>query len=357
MDKVKLGIIGCGFISDIFAEIFSSLSDKVEVVAACDIDRQKAEFTAEALGAKYVEEDYTKLLDKADAFYVATPHDLHYPMGMKLLEAGKHVLMEKPMALSEKECLELIRMDEKSDAILMIGYMARYHPIYNKIKEIIDSGVYGQAYQASIWTEQFTYAPEGSWIRSAERLGGGQFFSHGCHYVDLLLWFFGRPVKGAHMGTRLCTPWMEKEGTSNAIFEFEGGKLAYHFGTWGAKGTRHSYAVHIFFENGMLEACVNEGVIYYHTSTNTKNYYEVSDPPVEVFRCSDTSHVPKPVIEHFADCILNNEQPKTGAVQALNSLRVIWRMYEAEQKGIIADLSGLGFDEPWDIEGLAKLPE
>lgn len=77
MSKVKLGIIGCGFISDIFSEIFDSLSKKVEVTATCDIDLQKAEYTAKILGAKYVAEDYTELIDKVDAFYVATPHDLH----------------------------------------------------------------------------------------------------------------------------------------------------------------------------------------------------------------------------------------------------------------------------------------
>jgi len=354
---VKLGIIGCGFISDIFVEIFDELKDKVQVVATCDIDLEKAQKTAEVLGAKYAVENYEDVIDKVDAFYVATPHDLHYPMGMKLIKAGKHVLMEKPMALTEDECLDLIHADQQSDSVFMVGYMCRYHPIYRKLKEIIDSKQYGEVYQLSIWTEQYTYAPEDSWIRSAKRLGGGQFFSHGCHYVDLLLWYLGRPVKGAHMGTNLCTPWMEKEGTSNAIFEFEGGKLGYHFGTWGTKGTRHSYAVHIFFEQGMVEACINDGVIYYHTSKDTRNYFETSDPPVEIFRCNETSHVPKPVIEHFVDCIIEGKTPETPPQQAIHSLRVVWRMYEAEDKGVIADLTGLGFDEEWDIRGLDKLPD
>jgi predicted dehydrogenase len=133
MIPVKLGIIGCGFISDIFCPIFETLKGKINVVATCDIDIGRARQMAKALGAEYAVEHYEELIDKVDAFYMATPHDLHYSMGMKLIKARKHVLMEKPMAITENECLDLIHAGQKSDKVFMIGYIMRYHPLVRKL--------------------------------------------------------------------------------------------------------------------------------------------------------------------------------------------------------------------------------
>src|SRR5690606_25452304 len=87
----------------------------------------------------------------------------------------------------------------------------------------------------------------------AKRLGGGQLFSHGCHYIDQMLLWMRMPVEGTHMGTNLGTPWMEREGTSNVTIKFENGAMGYHFGTWGARGSRLRYSVHAHCMGGMLE--------------------------------------------------------------------------------------------------------
>lgn len=349
MKKVKLALVGCGFISDVHEKAFHELRDKIEVVACCDIVLERAQKMAEMLKCPVAVEDYRELLELADAFLLALPHDLHYEIGMDCLKHKKHVLMEKPLALNEEECIGLICAARENHAKLMVAYIMRYHPMITKLKEIIDGRAYGELFQMSIWTEQYTYY-EDEWTTSAARLGGGQFFSHGCHYVDLLLWYLGKPIKGAHMGTNLCTPWMEMEGTSNAIFEFEGGKLAYHFGTWGAKGTRHSYAIHTFFEDGMVECCLNEGKMYLHKSSNPAKYFEKSDQEILIFECEPTSHLPKYEIEHFADCIRNNTEPLTSGAATLQGHRVIWKMYEAEKRDVVADLRGLGIADGLDAD-------
>lgn len=102
-----------------------------------------------------------------------------------------------------------------------MAYPIRYHPLMVKMKELIVNKTYGEVFQISIFTEQFTRKPSGHWILSAEKLGGGQFFIHGCHYVDLLLDLLGKPVRGSHVGTNRGTPWMEKEGTSNVVLELK----------------------------------------------------------------------------------------------------------------------------------------
>jgi UDP-N-acetyl-2-amino-2-deoxyglucuronate dehydrogenase len=357
MKRIRLAIVGCGFISDVHAKAFSELKHKIEVVGTCDVEIEKAQEMANVLGIDYVTTDYRDLFDKCDAYLLALPHHLHHSIGIDCLKHGKHVLMEKPLAISEEECLDLIHTAEKNNVTLMVAYMIRFHPMVLKLKEIIDRRTYGELFQMSIWTEQYTYYEPGTWCTSAAKLGGGQFFSHGCHYVDLLLWYLGKPIKGAHLGTNLCTPWMEMEGTSNAIFEFEGGRLAYHFGTWGTKGTRHSYAIHAFFEDGMVECCLNEGKIYLHQTKDLSNYFEKSDTETLIFECEPTSHLPKYELEHFADCLINGTKPVTDGGKTLQGHRVIWRMYDAERRNVIADLRGLSFDDEWDKRGLDKLPE
>ena len=72
----------------------------------------------------------------------------------------------------------------------------------------------------------------------------GQLFSHGCHFIDILLHFLGEPVSGVHVDTNFGTPWMEREGTSDVSLRFASGAVGYHGGTWGAMGTRLGYAFH-----------------------------------------------------------------------------------------------------------------
>ena len=83
-----------------------------------------------------------------------------------------------------------------------------------------------------------------------------------------MLWMLGKPVRGSHYGTNRGTPWMEKEGTSNVTIEFENGILGYHFGTWGARGTRLKYSFHAHCEEGMIEAAISEGKLIAHSSNS-----------------------------------------------------------------------------------------
>jgi len=238
MARIRLALIGCGGMSRSHASRFFNLADRLEVAAVVDVERAKAEAAAEVLTGAKVATDYRDVLDDVDACLLVLPHHLHEEIGVACLQAGKHVLLEKPMANSEAACLSLMAAAESSGRTLMIAYCMRFHPLVVKMKELLDAGHLGEVFQVSIWTEQLTRFAADHWASSAATLGGGQLFSHGCHYIDILLWYLGEPVRGFHLGTNTGTPWMEREGTSNVTMEFEGGVMGYHFGTWGARGTR-----------------------------------------------------------------------------------------------------------------------
>ena len=160
--------------------------DCVEITAVCDVDIEKAKDVASVLKSPYVTDDYKTMVDHVDAVLVVLPHHLHFSCGMFFARAKKHILMEKPLCNTEEECLRLIETCEENYVKLMCAYPVRYWQGIRKLKELVDSGNYGRIMQMSVWTEQLTIVDDQSWLGTG-CLGGGQIFSHGCHYIDMSL--------------------------------------------------------------------------------------------------------------------------------------------------------------------------
>ncbi len=341
--NVRVGIIGCGGMASAHVRRFDKVSRLMHVTAAVDLDIERARAVArEVPGEVMVSTDYREILPFVDAVLVVLPHHLHHSVTVDALNAGKHVLVEKPLANSKTECLEMIEAARRNDRVLMVAYSMRFHPLLVRLRNLIKEERYGKLFQLSIWTEQFTRYPEGHWTRSQEQLGGGQLFSHGCHYIDLMLWMMGRPVSGAHVGTNLCTPWMEREGTSSVILKFESGAVAYHGATWGARGTRLRYSFHAHCSEGMLEADIFGGQLLLHHGMDIHRPGEASVQETEVLL--EEPHA-KPTAEemaHFIECIHTGARPLTDATSSYEGLQVIWELYRAEEEDRLADLRGLG---------------
>jgi len=350
---IRMGMIGCGTMARTHMTVAESLTDRMRFTAFADIDIQRAQAAAAGTPSAVAKADYRDIMERVDAVIVAVPHDLHYSVGMDCLKADKHVLMEKPLALTETECRELIAMNSSAERVLMLGYVMRHDPLWMKMGEYIRNRTYGEVFHVSIWTEQYTDTSSGTWIGQARRVGGGQLFSHGCHYIDMLLHWLGDPVWGTHVGTNLGTPWMERDGTSNVSLKFKSGATAYHFGTWGARGSRLRYAAHAHATEGMLELNHAEGTLSLHRdksrgdlpalSASAEPGENAEDPSrVVVFRKpGGGSKAVVEQIEAFLSCIENRRQPEISAAASLRSLQVIWKLYEAEDSMAIADLRSL----------------
>lgn len=355
---IRIGVIGCGIMAGAFSPAFAAMKNDIVPTAMIDIAPDRAQAAVEKFPTARAFTDYREAFPHADAFIIALPHDLHFQVASDCLKAGKHVLLEKPMCNTEAECLDLIRLHDQSSRVLSIGYVMRYDPLWTQMGEFIRAGNAGPAgdiFQVSIWTEQLTLASR-AWGGSVKRIGGGQLFSHGCHYIDLLLHWLGRPVRGSHVGSNRGTPGMEMEGTSNVAIEFENGRLGYHFGTWGARGTRLRYSVHAHGEKGMLELDYAKSRISLLRDPHGGDLpaLQASLPPgAKLESPSEAILATQPeAIKHttaeiaaFVHCIKTGELPVTNPRTALQSLRVVWRLYDAERRNIVADLRGLGLDE------------
>ena len=336
---LRLGLIGCGNMGGAHRRALEQLAGRARMVAAVDTDIARAEQTAKALGCERVTADYREAIEHVDAAIVALPHELHHPVGCALMNAGRHVLMEKPMAVSEAQCLELIDVSRSAGVTFMVAYCMRFHPVVTEMRKLIKQRAYGDCFQLSIWTEQHTQREPGSWMHTAAGLGGGQLFSHGCHYIDILLDWLGEPIEGKHIGSNFGTPWMEGEGTSNVAMRFASGALGYHFGTWGAMGTRLKYAIHAHSTRGMLEGQLSAGRLILHQDAAE----EATGREQLLYETQPGKHVDHELV-HFVECIERGDRPLTDGPRSLQSLRVIWKLYEAEQRGVVADLRGLSLE-------------
>jgi predicted dehydrogenase len=323
-----------------YRRALASVERRAKVVAAVDAEEGRARAASEQLGCETWSTDYRRVLDGVDAVFLVLPHHLHHPVGMECLRAGKHLLVEKPMAVSEAECSDLTRAAEERGLVLMVAYVTRFQPLLVEMGRLIRTQAYGETFQVSMWTEQMTRraAPD-SWLHRRAQVGGGQLFSHGCHYIDLLLAWLGEPVEGFHLGSTRGTPWLDFEGTSNVCLRFADGSLGYHFGTWGARGTRLKYSFHAHCTEGMLEVRLYAGELVLHREAEE----EATGKQRVLMRAAPDKAVGAE-IAHFVECIESGARPLTDGRRSTQSLRVIWRLYQAEQQGRTADLRGLGLE-------------
>jgi predicted dehydrogenase len=315
MPKLKTAVVGLKM-GEAHAVAYH-LSEKSELRWVVDLDIELASSLAEELHCKATT-NWKDVLSDVDAISFATPHHLHYPMALEALKAGKHVLMEKPLANTEEQCLELIKVAEENNVVLMLAYIMRFRPDVIKLKELMDSGKYGQAINAECWIEDFLPPVPDQWFARKDQLGGGVLFSHGCHYIDILLWLLGKPVRVTGLGTRLGTEWMEGEGTSHAVIRFESGALAHLITSWGMRYKDAPALLHVHtpqacfvLKGGKLEVITEEG---------RKTVYE--SPASLTGRDRALGEC-----EHFLDCIQNGATPLTDGHEGLISHRVIWAIY------------------------------
>jgi predicted dehydrogenase len=135
-----------------------------------------------------------------DAFYLATPVHLHAPHTIAALRAGKHVLVEKPMALDSSQCAAMIEAAQKADRRLSVAYYRRFWPTFQRVKEMIQRGELGQLVLIRValhsWHAPAPGDPKG-WRLLPEQGGGGVLMDVGCHRLDLLAWWFGLPRRVA----------------------------------------------------------------------------------------------------------------------------------------------------------------
>lgn len=185
-----MGVIGCGNIA-LKAHIPQIMQvPGAKVVAVADVDEAAAKKGAEVAGITAWYKDYGELLKREDLDYVTltTPPFVRKEVVVAAAEAGKHVLVEKPLALNLKEADEMISAVEKAGVNLSTGFQLRFQPTYGKVKELIEDGTIGEP--VSMWCVNTMKVGPKSWMYDQEKSGGCIVTSQ-CHYIDQFRWWSG----------------------------------------------------------------------------------------------------------------------------------------------------------------------
>ncbi len=197
MSTYKVGIIGCGGIAKGAHFPSYMLEKRAEVVAVCDIRPERAEFAKKKFfrNAKTYT-DYKELLNDKSIDYVdiCTPNYLHSIIAIDALNAGKHVLCEKPDAVSVEEAVKMKQAAENNGKKLMVIRNNRYYETSAKIKEFAENGGFGEIYAGRCgWVRRRGIPGKGGWFTTKAQSGGGPLIDLGVHMIDLAVWFMGNP--------------------------------------------------------------------------------------------------------------------------------------------------------------------
>lgn len=206
MGKVKIGIIGCGGIAN--GKHMPSLSkvSEAEMVAFCDIIPERAEKAAKEYGVEgaKVFKDYHDLLacEEIDVVHVLTPNNAHAPITIAALEAGKHVMCEKPMAKNSEEAKAMLEAAKRTGKKLTIGYQNRFRPDSLYLKKVCENGELGEIYYARGLAVRRRAVPTWGVFLDEEKQGGGPLIDIGTHALDLTLWMMDNYEPELVVGTK-----------------------------------------------------------------------------------------------------------------------------------------------------------
>src|ERR1700747_82973 len=191
--RVKVGIIGSQFEADIHAASLQIMPDEAEVVAVASPTPGNAAAFAKRFGIPRVFTDYREMLKERDLemITIAAPNSLHAQMTKDIAAAGKHIVCEKPLAMTIAEGEEMIAAAKRHGVLLMYGEELFFTPKYLKAKEMADSGAFGKVYLVKQSEKHF--GPHSAWFWDVNRSGGGALMDLGCHGIAFCHWFLGKP--------------------------------------------------------------------------------------------------------------------------------------------------------------------
>ncbi len=219
--ELRAAVIGCGAMGEIHTQCLAQL-DGMKMVAYCDTFVDRAKTLHHKYGGSYCTSDPEQIFrdDTVDAVYICTHHDTHSKMAIKGCETGKHMMIEKPLALSLEECYRVGEAVEKSGVKLMTAFKMRYYPMVKRAKEFIQKPLVTIAQMMDArWSDEI-------WANDPVK-GGGNVLSQGCHTMDLIYFFnHCEPVRVYAEGGNMHHPHLNIIDNIVATVLFENGCIA-----------------------------------------------------------------------------------------------------------------------------------
>lgn len=224
---INFAVVGCGLISRFHFQAINAIED-ARLCGVYDIVTASAQKAAHELGVRQYT-SYEELLDDpaVDALCICTPSHLHGPLARQAILAGKHVLVEKPLALRLEQSDEMIALARANKVEVGVVSQLRFSPSVHQVKRAIETGVLGRLTRGDLYMKYFrsqAYYDSGKWRGTIEKDGGGALMNQGIHGVDLLRYLMG-PVKSIYALSGTLVRDIEVEDTLSATVAFQSGAI------------------------------------------------------------------------------------------------------------------------------------
>ncbi|MCU0473896.1 MAG: Gfo/Idh/MocA family oxidoreductase [Bacteroidales bacterium] len=330
--KIKFAIIGCGRIAQRHAEHINKYG---VLKAVCDIEVDKAQELGRKYDAMVYQSIENLLLNEKDIDVVSicTPNGLHAEHSIKALNAGNHVLCEKPMAIKVHDCGEMIKAAERNNKRLFIVKQNRFNPPVVAVKKAIDEGVFGTIYSIQLscfWNRNPDYY-KNSW-KGTKELDGGTLFTQFSHFVDLIYWMIG-DVKYVYSITENFghKKIIEFEDTGVIALKFYSGALGTINYTVNSYSRNMEGSLTVFGEKGTVKIggqYLNE--LEYQNIENFKFKDLPAGNPVYnygQYQGSMSNH--NLVYENIIDVLTNGGTISTNSFEGLKTVEIIEKIYSS----------------------------
>ena len=333
-DVLRFGLIGCGRVAPRHAESLLSLPG-AQLVAVADVRESRAErFAAQYHAAAHT--DYHALLARqdVDVVNICTPSGLHAQMAVEAMQAGKHVIVEKPIALTLHDADLMIGAARVYGLKLCVVLQNRYNRPMQDLKQVIESGMLGRLLLGNAtvrWYRPQEYYEDG-W-HGTWAMDGGALMNQSIHHIDALQWLLGRPESVFAYSATLAHR-MEAEDIGVASIRFHGGTLGVVEGSTVTYPENLEGSVAVFGERGSLKVggtALNRKVLWKVAGELEHEKELLTREQVDPPSVYGTSH--RAVIADMIEAILVNRAPKTDGREAKKSLALVLAMYESARTG------------------------
>ena len=352
--KLKYGLIGCGGCGENkHLASYEKFKEDVQSIALFDVDQKRAKEVAEKHGGLKVYATYEKLLaDKSiDIVSIATPNVMHAPIAIAALKAGKHVHLEKPIAMNAKEAQAIVDAKNESGKLLMVGLNNRFTAAARFAKRFIEEGNLGEIYHARCgWRRRAGSKVAGTWFSDKSLSGGGPLIDLGVHYFDLTLYMLGFPapaavsascydklahpakgqeVKGSIMlGKDKAEPGAKYtvEDIATGFVKLEGGtSVSFEF-SWTSHTDRETCYMELLGTKG--------GLVVRDWGKEIKIFTEKNGAVVDIVpQLNDKSGWGENETRYFLDCVKSGETPLAKPEEAVKMMKIIDAIYKSSETG------------------------
>jgi predicted dehydrogenase len=344
--KLRVGIIGAG-VGRAHAEGYAALPERVEIAGIAGLDDDRVRALAAKYGVAKTYREYTDMLavPDIDAVSIAVPNALHAPVTIAALLAGKHVLVEKPLARNAAEGRTMVEAARAADKILMISFNHRQRNDVQWLREYIAGGGLGRIYYAkTYWMRRKGIPGLGSWFVNKEQAGGGPLIDLGVHILDIAMFLLGEPKPlavsantYAEFGPRGQKGWEMKKSTgesvhyevedlATAFVRLEGGATLLLEASWATHGSAgDDYGMVIYGTEGGAELTIKN---YGHENT-VRLFTDVNGVPHDAMPFIRPGGGHAQVVARFVAAVLDGAPAIPSADDGLRRTEVIDAIYRS----------------------------